>query len=309
MNKEVLHIAIENLAKQGIEVQLKPNDRIAFNGGKLVLDILYKKELRQYQLDELKEQSNGYMLVSEHLSAKIKEQLRASKIAYLEANGNIFVNTDNCFLFVDTNKKLQLKKETSNKAFTATGLKVLFQLLIKPDLINQTQREIATEANVGLGNIPQIIDGLKELGYLLRLKKGEYVWEHKEELLKRWCDEYTTKLRPKLHIGAFTGEPKQLKLDNKQTTWGGEKGAEILTNYLRPEKFLLYTKLNKIDLIKTHRLRPSESGNIEVLEMFWDNDTETAPPLLIYAELISTREKRNVETAEIIYNDYIKPNL
>ena len=45
--------------------------------------------------------------------------------------------------------------------------------------------------------------------------------------------------------------------------------------------------------------------------MIWENieNKTIAPPLLIYAELMITGGKRNIETAQIIYNDYIKPEL
>jgi hypothetical protein len=65
-----------------------------------------------------------------------------------------------------------------------------------------------------------------------------------------------------------------------------------------------------MDLIKNYRLMPDKNGEIEVLDMFW-NPTEgkTAPPLLVYTELMLEGGKRNKETAEKIYNEYIQPNL
>jgi hypothetical protein len=55
---------------------------------------------------------------------------------------------------------------------------------------------------------------------------------------------------------------------------------------------------------------PDKNGEVEVLEMFWNNKTDkTALPILIYADLITEGGKRNKETAEKIYNEYIKPNL
>ena len=46
-------------------------------------------------------------------------------------------------------------------------------------------------------------------------------------------------------------------------------------------------------------------------EMFWEQDNmqQTPPAILIYADLLLEGGKRNKETAEIIYNDYIQPNL
>ena len=55
---------------------------------------------------------------------------------------------------------------------------------------------------------------------------------------------------------------------------------------------------------------PDKNGEIEVLDLFWkQEDGKTAPPLLVYVDLMLEGGKRNKETAEKIYNEYIKPNL
>lgn len=65
-----------------------------------------------------------------------------------------------------------------------------------------------------------------------------------------------------------------------------------------------------VDLIKKYKLMPDTKGEIEVLDMFWEQMNEkTAPPLLIYAELMMESGKRNKETAEIIFNEYIRENI
>jgi hypothetical protein len=45
--------------------------------------------------------------------------------------------------------------------------------------------------------------------------------------------------------------------------------------------------------------------------MFWDKNKfeKTAPPLLVYAELILEGGKRNNETAKLIFDEYIQPKL
>ena len=62
--------------------------------------------------------------------------------------------------------------------------------------------------------------------------------------------------------------------------------------------------------MKNYRLMPDKNGEIEVLYLFWkQEDGKTVPPLLVYADLMLEGGKRNKETAEKIYNEYIKPNL
>jgi len=63
-----------------------------------------------------------------------------------------------------------------------------------------------------------------------------------------------------------------------------------------------------------NRLRKDPAGNIEVLQRFWKPAKktgleETVHPLLIYADLLATGNQRNIETAKIIYEQYINRYL
>ncbi len=323
MEREILDIALENLNCQPeIHAEWVNNGiidgliKVVINKKEYLFNAEVKKELRQYQLVQIKELRNeipDLIIVTEQIYPKIKEQLRILEIPYLEVNGNFFLKTDENFCLIDTNKKVTLRKEKANRAFTKTGLKILFHLLNNPELVNQKQREIADMAGVALGNIPQVLNGLKETGYLLNLKQGVYVWERKEDLINRWVNGYATELRPRLKIGTYAikDDWQKIALDIDKTVWGGEPAADLLTNYLRPEKFTLYTKERNLDLMKKYKLIPKEKGELDVFEMFWDNknNDNVAPPLLVYAELIIAGGKRNVETAQLIFNEYIKPKL
>lgn len=322
MEQEIIHIALQNLNQfTGIEAQWNnsgPLDgqlEINVNGQRHNFTVEVKREVRTHQLPQVEDyfhRNEHFLLIANRLFPKIKEELREKKIPYLEANGNIFLKKEGLFLFVDTQKPLNIEKTKGNRAFTKTGLKVLFYMLQHKEAIQLTQRELAEKADVGLGNIPQVVDGLKETRYLIPLNNKTYVWENKKALLERWIAEYATVLRPKLLKERYTlkGNWQEIQFDNHKTVWGGEPAADILTNHLRPEKFLIYTKENRMELIKNYKLMPDKNGEVEVLEMFWkENEGKTAPPLLLYADLMLEGGKRNKETAEKIYHEYIEPNL
>jgi hypothetical protein len=322
MEEEIVQIALENLKHiTGLQANFqnkKPLDgvlKMIIDGHKHTFTAVVKPEIRSHQLSEVENYFHHHenlILIANRIFSKIKEELRKKEIPYLEANGNIFVKKDGLFLFVDTQKTLIIEKNKGNRAFTKTGLKVLFYLLHHKNAINLTQRELAEKAEVGLGNIPQVLEGLKETGYLIPLNHKTYVWENRITLLERWIGAYATVLRPKLVRERYTmkGNWQELEFDNHKTVWGGEPAADILTNHLRPEKFLIYTKENRMDLIKNYGLMPDKNGQVEVLNMFWkNNDSKTAPPIVVYAELMLEGGKRNKETAEKIYNEYIEPNL
>jgi hypothetical protein len=58
------------------------------------------------------------------------------------------------------------------------------------------------------------------------------------------------------------------------------------------------------------KLRKDPIGEVEILDRFWDYDENTeyrdlVHPILIYADLVATGNQRNIETAKMIYEDYI----
>jgi hypothetical protein len=322
MEQEIIHTAVFNLNQfAGIEAKWNNNDaldgvlELILNGCTRTFTVEVKREVRTHQLPQLENcfrQRDDFLLIANRLFPKIKEELRQKDIPYLEANGNIYLKSEGYFLFVDTQKPLDMKKNKGNRAFTKTGLKVLFHLLQRKEAIHLTHRELAQKTGVGLGNIPQVIDGLMETGYLIPLNNKTYIWEKRLELLERWITEYATILRPKMVKERYIlkGNWRDITFDNGKTVWGGEPAADIITNHLRPEKFLIYSNESRMDLIKNYKLQPDKSGNVEVLELFWKGNVgTTAPPLLVYGDLMLEGGKRNNETAEIIFNEYIKPGL
>lgn len=322
MEQEIVLEALDALNQTtGIQANFYPKKtldgglEVNVDGKKFAFVVVVKRELRTHHLHQIEEDFQRYdnfMLVAKRIFPKIKEELREKGIPYIEGNGNIFLKKEGLYIFVDTQKTLEAKKGTSNRAFTKTGLKVVFYLLQHKEAIHLPQRDLAFVTNVALGNIPQVIEGLRETGYLTPLNNKTYVWENRKTLLKRWIAEYETVLRPKLVKEKYTlkGNWNELALDNRKTVWGGEPAADILTNHLRPEKLLLYTKETRMDLIRNYKLMPDRNGEVEVLDMFWKHETDkTAPELLVYADLILEGGKRNIETAEKIFYEYIEPNL
>lgn len=328
---EILNTAIHNLEKnvpinwdwkaidynkdKGVDGELS----IIVNNQKKIFFVEIKKEVKNHQIFKILNYENkftNFLLVAEKLYPKVKKELRENRVNYLEGNGNVYINTDNLLLYIDTNEVTKTQKEKGNRAFTKTGLKVIFHFLLNPKLINQTQREIAEVTNVALGNIPLIINGLLETNLIVRLNKNEYVINNYEELLNKWITEFEQTLKPSLFKQRFRFQNKDkdwrtLQLNTNKTVWGGEPAGDIITNHLRPEKFILYTKETTKELILNYKLLPDEEGEIAVYDMFWNNDynTNTAPNELVYTDLMITDDKRCKETAKIIFNEHIEPNL
>ena len=277
-----------------------------------------KKELRNYQLPELEKLNKKYrplLVIGEYIFPKIKEELRNQNIAYMETSGNTYIKEKDLFLWMDLKNPVR-KEEKKGRAFTKTGLKLVFQFLIYDDLVNRTYREIAEWTGTGFGNINFIINDLKEQGFLIEINKTTYQLTRKKELLNKWMEAYKTKLKPALRIGTFKflnpdgfTNWKRLTLKNKDTQWGGEPAGALLTDYLKPAELTLYTTEKRNEIIPHYQLIPDEKGNVKVYEKFWLHDVaniDLVPPLLVYADLMNTGDRRCIETAEKIYNELLQ---
>lgn len=319
MQPEIIYQALELLQQEtGLTAEILEEGLLELKGEgePIPFRVVQYNEPRNYQLAAimaLKEAHPHLMVIARQLFPGIREQLHAHNIAYLDTQGNIFLKAGGLHIRIEGKKTPAVPANTGNRAFTATGIKVLFQLLQDKDLVNAPQRTIAQKAGVALGNVPLVLEGLKETGYLIPLNKKEFLWENRQELLQRWVENYATTLKPRLRKGRYrlTQPWQEITLHAAQTVWGGEPAADILTLHLRPEKYILYTQETTAELMKNYRLIPDKEGELEAIEMFWNHDqaATTAPALLIYADLLAEGGKRNRETAQMIYHEHIQPNL
>jgi hypothetical protein len=270
-----------------------------------------KYEIREpmiRMLKHLKEEFPDFLLVAFKIYPKYRQYLQDIGI-----NGNLFIRKNGTFILVDKFPSLKEEIEESNRAFTKTGLKVFFQLLVDDNNLFVSQRQIAEKAGVALGNIPLVIKGLTTMGLLLKRNGLSYQWNNKQKAIDYWVNGYRTTLKASLLQGRYLFphemDWRDLNLPTSKTLWGGEPGADLLTNHLRPEKLTLFTDLKKNDFIKATRFKPDSKGDLEVYSTFWDGGNEVqkcAPPLLVYADLIINGDKRSLETAGIIYEKHLQ---
>lgn len=333
MENKLLHTAIENLQKgEGIIAkQLKDNPldgtlELQVNNHLIELVAFVKNEVRPQnypQIAEFFRNNRNLILVANKIYPKVKELLRAERMAYLETVGNIFLNQEGVYIWLEHTKAHTPEKNIRNKAFAKSGLRVVYQFLTYPKILNEPYRTIADKAGVALGNIPAILDSLRDDGFLLKKDKHTMLLDRKKDLLNKWVDAYATKLKPSLKIGEFGLKNREdlssIKLDAMDSVSGGELAGEFFTKYLRPERGTIYTRLGKAELIQKYGLIPQKNGPIEIFEMFWENlpieDPELneklpyVSPILAYADLIQTGDKRCLDTAKMIYDEYIQSEL
>lgn len=334
MNKEttIVETALENLQHNlGLLAEYESGGTNQLDGKLTIRNFHHKTltfyfevkyELRQNQLpaiEDLAKENQNLMVIAYRIFPEVKKKLHEQGIAYLEANGNIFIHSKKIYYLVDNQKALPKINKPNNRAFTKTGLRVVFQLLLDQDFMKFTYREMAAQLGIGLGNFNYIFNGLRKASFMLEADKNVYLLQNKKELFYRWITEYKDKLQPALLIGRFRflNEKdflnwKNLPLDHQKTHWGGEPAADLLTGNLQPAILTLYTTKTRMEMIKNYRLVPDEEGNVLIFQKFWRDTMENqniVPPLLVYVDLTLNHDSRLIETAQMIYDEYIQDNL
>jgi len=256
-------------------------------------------------------------LVARHINPSQADKLRDLGIEFFDMAGNVFLKQEGLHVFVSGRKARDsnIRGSRPARAFNATGSRLIFALLCNPGLEEKPYRHHAKAAGISLGAVNWIMNDLKSLSFLVdNAKRGRRI-QNRKELLKRWVAAYPEQLRPKLLIGRYHKEANQdwwRKAElPAEAFWGGEIAAALITRHLRPEAVTIYSETNLAKLQAQQGLRRDSNGETELLRRFWafdkwdEQERRVVPPLLIYADLIRTANERNLETAEILYDQCI----
>lgn len=278
------------------------------------------------------ERNNGekILLITRYLSNRAIDILLEKKIEFIDTAGNIYLNNPAAYILIRGQHRPK-GNPLSRSKITVTTLKLIYILLKFPHILQATVGDIATAAGITSSTVNRGLQDLYELGYLQRQRDGNYRIINYPKLLERWEMGYAESLRPKLIVEAFTPAGERSFSDVAETIiegakegkflLGGELGAAIATDYLRPQSATLHlvesdrqisVKLQAIAIAAKMRLKPSPKGNIVFVQQFgtqntWSEDgRETlADPLLLHAELLLIPDERSQETADRLYRHYV----
>jgi hypothetical protein len=264
-------------------------------------------------VQELRKNKGKSIIITRYVTPQIAVKLKEINIPFIDTAGNIYIREPNLFLFIKGNRPVEIpNKNLQTRAFRPTGLQVIYTLLCNPKLEDANYREIARVADVALGTVGWVMQDLKRMGFVVDMGRRGRRLIKKDNLLTKWVTAYPEQLRPKKLIGKYDAmDPefwkyKDLPLD--KAYWGGEVAAAKLNKYLKPEVVTIYTN-DKVVLNKymiENRIRNDPEGEVEILKTFWEKGQKKpyqnlVHPVLIYADLQATGDARNIETAEMIY--------
>jgi len=332
-NKDYIYDAstnLENIINKQIDVE---NNQAEYDGT-LTIDrkrftIVAKSEVRfsnkgliLNKIDQLQAKtSHPVILIAKYISTGMAQRLKESGYNYLDIAGNCHLSTKNLFIHISGQKVRKISKTHQSRAFQEAGIKLIFNLLQNPINLELSYRKLAELTDISIGSVSNIMNELEELNFLIRSKKKRKL-KNTDELLNHWIIAYNDVLRPRLikkrmrfsSPESFDKWKNLILQDNEDINlWGGEAAAAILTGKLQPLKFTIYTNGTWQNIARKYKFIPDDEGEIEILQMFWNEKSQQkenpiVPTLLIYTELINSEYSRNREIAQILENElqYIK---
>jgi len=299
------------------------------NKVELKFNVYYANQISHLQLnyiqrdaaDALKEANLPTLVISPVIYSKIAQKLVDMNVNYLDSLGNVYINEQTIYLQHTGQKPKAGSVTAKSRLFGESGLKLLFALLQDEDAVNFPYREIAKIVAISPASITILFKEMLKNGYLFEDYDDSKRLLKKRELLQRWITGYQEILRPKLLIGIYQAVKKDMvrnfadrPIGDWEGNWGGEAAAALYTKYIVPQLLTMYVPADEKSWMKKMGLIPVENNpDMEVFRYFWDKDhplfrvePNLVPPLIVYAELMSTGDSRNQETAQKIYDEYLQ---
>jgi hypothetical protein len=254
------------------------------------------------------------VLVAPYITREVAERCRQLHLPFIDTAGNAYLEGPGLLVYVAGQARPAGLRQDRFRALNPAGLQIGFALLCRPDLVRTNYREIAARAGVALGTVGPVMKDLEARGLLRFQAKKDRKLLDPERLLEEWVTHYPVTLRPKLNPRRFQADPERLQkadLTQQNAYWGGEPAAEKLTQYLRPAHFTIYARGPIAKLIAATRMRADGTGNVEILDVFWNfapdrGFPDVVPPVLAYADLVA-HDGRDAEAARMIYEQRIVP--
>ncbi len=330
VEKEILEKAVAALQKQtGLQKEnySRFDKRGAWVDYKLFLRVPRENQAREFWAEVKKNISGAtisqaafqsaqsaekFVLIAEYISQPQAMKLRELDVSFFDTAGNAYFNEPGLYIYV-AGQKAEIKREKIPRLFRPPGMKLLYAFLTDANLERESYRSISAATNVPTPTVGVFMADLEKAGFLFKRAGNERRIVRRDELFKRWLENYGESFRPTLNPVRFQSRKydgrwwDDVDIAGYNACWGGETGGARLTKHLKPAVATIYSDSLLPRLQAQYGLIRDERGNVEILKKFWTKGeiADVAPPLVVYADLVASADERNLETARIIYERYL----
>lgn len=255
-------------------------------------------------------QRRQVLLLAPLISGESAARLTAAGANYLDEAGNLHLALGEHYLaHIEGKTRPPLARPAGIRS---AGYRVLFALMVWPELAGRPQREIAEHAGTSRTAVAALMQRLAAEGHFVgKDERRRLVLA--DDLLQRWIVGYTDLLRPALFLRRFQmpegGREVLIRrlaaMGEDRFAWGGGMAASRLGGTFVGERVTLHVRGPYPAL----PLRPDRDGPIHVLgipgPLAWPGGApdwngggaQAVHPLLVFAELMDERGDRALQAA------------
>tara|TARA_R110002096_G_scaffold44524_1_gene119661 strand:- start:19827 stop:20669 length:843 start_codon:yes stop_codon:yes gene_type:complete len=259
------------------------------------------------------------LILAPAIGAGLAQRFMDAGFSYLDARGNCHINLGAFFVHIEGRTGPTQVAHSMDRGIRRAGYQVLFAYLAKPELLNETIREVAAVSGVSRQPVSTLRRRLVDDGYVFTTKSGTRWYPRRfSDAINLWLQGYKATLRPALLVGRFrTRErnPGLLEellvnaLGDEAFQWGGAAAANRMSPHFRGQRTVLHVSSKAEERVRGIEMMPDRKGNLELLRAFGDFSgpkPELVPPLLAYAELLQDDSERARESAQILFEKFIE---
>ena len=266
---------------------------------------------------QLRHRDGALLLLAPYVGPEAVAALVAANINFVDLAGNAHLALEpNYYVHVEGRRPLRARR--GERGLGAPGFRLLFALVVRPDLLNEPVRAIAAAAGVSKTQVAHALANVLEKdGTIGRTQHGRMLLD-RPRTTTRWVAGYADLLRPRLVLGRFrTQEQDPAALDEvlaealeeTQGVLGGGAAAYRLTRYYRGETTVVHATEMTRELTRRLRAVPDDGGNLIVMAppgplALAGPKPGVAHPLLVYAELLAAGDERAREAAMQVREQY-----
>ncbi|ALG83869.1 type IV toxin-antitoxin system AbiEi family antitoxin [Gordonia phthalatica] len=315
------HLSDFGLAAEGLldsEDALSPRLTLHFKDGRREIDVEahYRPTITADAAFQFAHSSRSrrVLIIADRIHGRTADTIRDTGIWYIDSAGNAYIRDSDLIIDVRGRRPTvgspptaaldTIEAPANTNLFSTVRSQIICAILTRPDLLNQPYRVLAEHSGASLGATKATVDLLSDSGFVERFGRKTTL-ARGPELLDSWAQAYPNGLGRSNEMMRFEADPTAWHApDSLIWAVSGEQAApEIIRN---PQTLTLYVKTPgreiPADIIIANRWRKSPTGSIHVSRMFWTDlpgfrDMKTAPAPLVFADLLASREARQIEAA------------
>ncbi len=290
-----------------------PKELTLSDGRRLGVDALYspKVSLRSTRI-AADQSSRQLLIITHHIHPSTAESLRAGGIWFADASGNSFLRAPNVTIDVRCRTRSRRVSMVRGRAadtrattlFTPKRAQVVAAILSTPELVAAPLRDIAFRAGTSVGLAKSTMDDLAEVGFVAARGTSRRPVDF-ERLLDMWVSAFPIGLGESVTLFVGEGEPHPTVSEGVDVAVSGEQAVPALIRHA--PTLTAYVELDPGErlpaaFIRANRWRKSDLPNVVLRRKFWRDLPEfrpgCAPAPLVIADLVATRDGRQLEAAK-----------